>query len=92
MSTANQSLASRRKKTNHAWRILALLPVIQLSENELTPTEKKWITHAKIEFSNRVLGAVLEPLAGNCAIIDQSPTHLSNCSNPRNWIPLRNQR
>lgn len=65
MTTANQSLESRRKRKTNSWRILALLPIIQLAKEKRTPQEKYWITHAKIEFANRMLEFVLQPLIGN---------------------------
>lgn len=64
MTTANQSLESRRKRKTNSWRILALLPIIQLPKEKQSADEKKWITQAKVEFTNRVLEFVLQPLIG----------------------------
>lgn len=64
ITTANQSLDSRRKRDTHAWRLLALLPVLKLDEDEQTTVDKKWCTHAKAEFNNRALEVVLKPLSG----------------------------
>lgn len=64
ISTANQSLYSRRQRQTRAWRILALLPVLSLDEEKMTKLEKKWSVHAKVEFHNRVLQKVLQPLSG----------------------------
>jgi hypothetical protein len=64
ITTANQSLKSRRQRQTNAWRVLALLPVIHLRKGTITPLEDRWMTHAKVEFSNRVLEIALEELAG----------------------------
>lgn len=79
ISTANQSLESRRKRTSNAWRVLALLPVLKLEEeSKQSGVDDLWITHAKSEFSNRVLEVVLKPLAGkilptfSCAFTNNS--------------------
>lgn len=66
MSTCNQSLQSRRKRVTSAWRILALLPVLSLGEEEnLSTIDKNWSVHAKVEFNQRVLSEILKPIAGN---------------------------
>lgn len=65
ITTCNQSLASRRKRITHSWRVLAFLPVLNLGDTEkLNTEEKKWAVHAKIEFQQRVLKIILKPLAG----------------------------
>lgn len=65
ITTANQSLHSRRQRRTHAWRLLALLPILNVDEGKLTSVEKTWSVHAKVEFNNRVLEKVLKPLSGN---------------------------
>jgi len=64
ITTANQSLESRRKRSSNAWRIAALLPVIQISQESMSTLEKKYIAHAKVEFNNRVLEVILTQLKG----------------------------
>lgn len=63
ITTANQSLESRRQRNTNAWRIVGLLPIIQLTQ-ELSPMEKKYIAHAKTEFTNRILERVLQSIRG----------------------------
>lgn len=65
ITTANQSLASRRQRNTNAWRVLALLPVLKLDENNLSKEDKPWSVHAKVEFNNRALAIILKPLQGN---------------------------
>jgi len=69
MTTANQSLESRRQRKTNAWRIVGLLPVIQISQEVMSPTEKKYIAHAKVEFTNRVLERVLQSIQGIAQLI-----------------------
>jgi len=69
ITTANQTLKSRRMRNSNAWRVMALLPVIQLREKDLTLLERKWIAQVRIELNNRTLEHVLKPIAGNISIV-----------------------
>jgi len=63
LSTANQSLESRRHSSTNSWRVTALLPSLNL--DTLSKVEKDWSTVAKAEFVNRSMELALQPLIGN---------------------------
>jgi len=62
LTTANQSLESRRHSSTNSWRVAALLPSLDI--DSLSSVEKEWSTVAKAEFVNRSMELVLKPLIG----------------------------
>lgn len=66
LTTANQSLESRRHASTNAWRITALLPCMKFPRP--TTLEETWGTVAQCEFVNRTMELALQPLIGtSCA-------------------------